>query len=120
MKKKREKSIPPKKRGGARPGAGRPKGVPNKVTAEARVALKMLIDNLTGELEAWIRKGAAKKPLEAAKVVAQLAEFCVPKLSRSEHIVPPGSAPLIGATTNVTISEKDAAEAYRRMLKRPK
>jgi hypothetical protein len=65
-------------------GAGRQKGVPNKATADVRAAVAMLVQNLVPEVEVWIRKGARKNPLGAAKVLADIAEYHMPKLSRTE------------------------------------
>lgn len=65
-------------------GKGRPKGVPNKATADVRACVALIAQNLAPEVEAWVRRGARKKPLEAAKVMAQLLEYHMPKLARTE------------------------------------
>lgn len=72
---------------GTRPpncGKGRPKGVPNKATADVRACVAMIAQNLAPEVEGWIRKGARKNPLGAANLLATLLEYHIPKLSRTE------------------------------------
>lgn len=96
-------------RGGKRPGAGRKPGVPNKVTAEARALFAALLDKKAGELEAMIdetRFGIEIEkqiqgpngqsatvlgrlnadPGKAVDLILKLAEFCIPKLGRQEHV----------------------------------
>lgn len=87
---KRKTPRPPK---GTRWG-GRQKGTPNKVTRETREAFKMLFDGLVPELESWIRRTAKKSPDKAAKLVVEIAEHFIPKLSRQE-IVGEGGGPLV-------------------------
>lgn len=75
----RKGTIPPNA------GKGRRKGVVNKSTADVRAAVAMLAQGLVSDLEAWIRKGAKKNPLMAARVAADLFEYHIPKLARTEH-----------------------------------
>ena len=104
-------------RGGKRPGAGRPRGTPNKATAEARVLVNRLLDKKLPELEAMIDEtrygieiektttatGPDGKPVaatvlgrlnadpgKAADLMLKLAEFCLPKLRSSEITGPDG------------------------------
>lgn len=72
---------------GTRPpnaGKGRPKGVPNKATADVRACVASIAQNLAPQVEGWIRKAAKKNPLGAAHLLAQLLEYHIPKLSRAE------------------------------------
>ncbi len=69
-------------RGGKREGAGRPKGVPNKVTAQAREAFNGMFDHLAGEVETWIRKTAETDPGGAVDLLLRVAAFFVPKPQR--------------------------------------
>ena len=80
-------------RGGKRPGAGRPKGAPNKVTAEAKALFLEAFGNLQGDLEGWIRATAADDPAKAADLTIKLAEYHFPKLGRRE-ITGPDGAPI--------------------------
>ena len=99
--------------GGARRGAGRPKGVPNKVTSRAREAFLLTFRKLEGDLETWIRRTAegqdtqalnkqgdvvtlktSPDPGKAADLLIRMAEYHFPKLGRLEHTGEDG-APLV-------------------------
>lgn len=67
-------------------GKGRPKGAVNKTTADVRTCVAGIAQNLAPEVEGWIRKGAKKNPLGAAHLLAQLLEYHIPKLQRSEMV----------------------------------
>lgn len=77
-----EKEI--KKNGGARAGAGRPKGSPNRATTEFRETIAKLLNENAENMSIWLREVAAKNPGKALYLVAQLAEFAAPKFSRAE------------------------------------
>lgn len=91
--------------GGKRPGAGRPKGTPNKVTAEAREAFRMVYEGRLADLDRWLRETGdgfdavkivvvdkvvekvpyvEKDPGKAAELLTRMAEHFVPKLQRVE------------------------------------
>src|SRR5215469_16223628 len=64
-------------------GKGRKPGVPNKTTNAARTAISTFIDGKAAEVEAlWVRV-ASRDPAKAVELYAKLAEFVLPKLSRS-------------------------------------
>jgi hypothetical protein len=65
-------------------GKGRPRGTPNKATKDVRECVAMICKTLMPEAMEWIRKGAKRNPLGAAKVLADLSEYHIPKLSRTE------------------------------------
>ncbi len=71
-------------RGGKQEGAGRPKGVPNRSTTQAREAIAMFVDNNTERLQEWLDKIAKKDPEKAFNCVRDLIEYHVPKLARTE------------------------------------
>lgn len=89
-------------RGGRREGAGRKKGVPNKVTTDQRVLVLALLDKKLPDLEAMIdetrfgieieketEKGTVvgrlnADPKGAADLMIKLMEFSIPKLGRTE------------------------------------
>lgn len=95
-------------RGGRRPGAGRPKGKPNKVTSAQREAFLQSFRVLQGDLERWIRETGdgftavhfladgtqipytEKNPAKAADILTRMAEFHFPKLGRQEIAGPDG------------------------------
>lgn len=70
------------KRGG-RP--GRPKGVPNKVTARAREAMAEFVEGNADRLQEWLDQIAETEgPLAAFRCFADVLEYHVPKLARTE------------------------------------
>lgn len=93
---------PSPSRGGMREGAGRPAGVPNRVTQEFRQTITALLDDNRDNFAVWLRqvaqgiepvldaegkvavKGVPGNPEAAMRCAAMLAEFAAPKLSRSE------------------------------------
>lgn len=66
-------------------GKGRVKGVPNKVTADARIAFTRLLDWATPKMQSWLTRVAKKDPDRALDLVLKLSEFCIPRLGRIEH-----------------------------------
>lgn len=84
---------------------GRAKGVPNKTTAEAREAFRLVYQGRLGDLDRWIRETGdgfnavkivvadgvvqevpyiEKNPGKAAELLTRMAEHFVPKLQRVE------------------------------------
>lgn len=72
-------------RGGKRPGAGRPKGTPNKATAEAkRVALAFLNRRSDEELDTLWNAAKGESASKALSTWLGALEFVMPKLGRTE------------------------------------
>ncbi len=74
-------------RKGTRPpnaGKGRKKGVPNKVTLEAREAIAMFVKANAGRLQAWLDNIALKDAEKAFSLFQSVIEYHVPKLARTE------------------------------------
>lgn len=66
-------------------GKGRKPGVPNKATANAREAIARFVDGNAHRLEGWLDEIAAQDgPKEAFKCFADVLEYHVPKLARTE------------------------------------
>lgn len=88
-----EKKTKRKPTGAAAMGAGpgRPKGVPNKVTTEFRETVRKLLEDNADNVGVWITQVAEGSgenkadPAKALDLLAKLAEFAAPKLSRTEH-----------------------------------
>lgn len=71
-------------------GKGRVKGVPNKVTQEFRATVQALLDENRDNVGIWLKRVAdgagdvKPDPGKALDLLAKLAEFAAPKLSRAE------------------------------------
>ena len=85
-----------KKRGGPRPGSGRPKGVPNKATTNAREAIAAFVDGNTARLEELLGLiRVADGPAAEWRCIMDLLEYHVPKLARTEIAAGSGSGRLL-------------------------
>lgn len=71
------------------PGPGRPKGMPNKATKQAREAIAMFVEGNADRLTGWLDKVAEKKPEEAFKLFMSVVEYHIPKLARQEIVGDP-------------------------------
>ena len=64
---------------------GRPKGTPNKATANAREAIALFVDHNSAKLQGWLDDIAAQEgPKAAWNCLMDLIEYHVPKLQRTE------------------------------------
>lgn len=81
------------------PGPGRPKGTPNRATVEFRETIKALLEQNADNVSVWLEQvatgshGKDPAPEKALDLLAKLAEFAAPKLSRSE-VVGDANAPM--------------------------
>lgn len=92
-------------------GPGRPKGLVNKSTSNAREAIARFVDGNADKLQEWLDKIAQEQgPMAAAKLFIDLIEYHVPKLARTEHI----NADDKPFTIDITVSP---SEAYARSIK---
>ena len=64
--------------------AGSRKGVPNKTTAEIRNAFQMLVEDNLDNMKVWLSDVAQEDPERALEIMLKMAEYIVPKLSRTE------------------------------------
>ena len=64
--------------------AGSRKGVPNKTTAEIRNAFQLLMEDNLDNMKVWLSDVAAEEPERALEIMLKMAEYIVPKLSRTE------------------------------------
>lgn len=84
-------------------GPGRPKGLPNKSTANAREAITRFVDGNADRLQEWLDQIAVQDgPQAAFKCFSDLLEYHVPKLSRAEVSGPNGGPQIVEATWRLT------------------
>ena len=70
---------------GRKPGPGRPKGLPNKATANAREAIAAFVEQQTPRLSRLLERIEAEEgPLAAFRCIQDMVEYHVPKLQRTE------------------------------------
>lgn len=81
---------------GGKPGPGRPKGLQNKATQEARKAIGMFVDKNSHRLQEWLDQVAQgvtdgdgnyvvpPNPEKAFNMFQSVVEYHVPKLARTE------------------------------------
>ena len=63
----------------------RPKGSPNKATAQAREAIGLFVDANASRLQGWLDRIAEDDPKRAFELFQSVIEYHVPKLGRTEH-----------------------------------
>lgn len=67
--------------------AGRPKGVPNKVTMKAREAIAAFVEGNVDRLNGWLDQIAEKDPKDAFDRLMSVVEYHIPKLARTESTI---------------------------------
>lgn len=68
------------------PGPGRPKGLKNKATKNAKEAIARFVDGNSDRLNGWLDEiYASDGPKAAFQCFSDLLEYHVPKLSRTEN-----------------------------------
>jgi len=73
-------------------GPGRPKGVPNKATTAFRETVQALLERNSENVALWLDQvatgshGKEPAPEKALDLLAKLAEYAAPKLSRTEVV----------------------------------
>jgi hypothetical protein len=80
MAEKQSKSI----KGGAREGAGRPAGVPNKATGEVKAAIAAFTSANVDKLDEWLN--SIDDPAKRLALYFQALEYTMPKLARQEVV----------------------------------
>lgn len=81
---------------------GRTAGTPNRATADVREAIARLLQSNVEEYQTWLSQVAQgipahevkPDPAKALDIVSRLAEYHIPKLSRSEVSGTPGGEPV--------------------------
>lgn len=98
------------------PGPGRGKGTPNKTTVLAREAIARFVDGNADRLSAWLDEIYEQDgPREAFKCFADLLEYHVPKLARTEHVGDGGGPVQQSHTISVEEFRKVAEEVARKV-----
>jgi len=64
---------------------GRPKGVPNKATMQAREAIAMFVEGNVDRLNGWLDQIAESNPKDAFDRFMSVVEYHIPKLARTEN-----------------------------------
>jgi hypothetical protein len=64
--------------------SGRKPGIPNKVTADVRVAIAAFAERNAPNLSRWLDRVAKTDPARAAEIYLRAIEYHVPKLARTE------------------------------------
>ena len=78
-------ATPSPSRGGKRANSGGSrKGIPNKVTADARAAIARFVDANADRMQTWLDQVAAESPEKAFNMLKDVIEYHVPKLARTE------------------------------------
>jgi hypothetical protein len=72
-------------KGGKQEGAGRPKGVANKATTQAREAIAMFVEGNVDRLNGWLEQIAADSPKDAFDRFMSVVEYHIPKLARVDN-----------------------------------
>lgn len=73
-------------------GPGRPKGLPNKATQNAREAIAAFVDGNAHRLVDWLDRIAIDNPKDAFNCFQSVIEYHIPKLARTELTGKDGSA----------------------------
>lgn len=98
------------------PGPGRPKGIPNKATKDARQAIAAFVDGNAHRLTEWLDQVAngipeadvKPNPAKAFELFQSVVEYHIPKLGRTEHTGKDGdSINLIHRIERVIVDPKD-------------
>lgn len=84
-----EPTKPKSKRGNranlTQAGKGRPKGVPNKISTTFRETVTKLLADNSANVGLWLARVSEDDPAKALDLLAKLAEYAAPKLSKVEQ-----------------------------------
>ena len=91
---------------------GRPAGVPNKATKAFRETVQALLEQNSENVAVWLEQvatgshGKDPAPEKALDLLARLAEYAAPKLSRQEVSGPDGGPVQVQQTRRVIVDPK--------------
>lgn len=80
------------------PGPGRPKGLPNKSTSNAREAIAAFVDGNAHRLLEWLDRIAEDNPKAAFDCFQSVIEYHIPKLARNT-VVGDANEPVVHKVT---------------------
>lgn len=63
---------------------GRPKGIPNKATQNAREAIAAFVEGNVERLNGWLDQIAQESPKDAFDAFMKVVEYNIPKLNRTD------------------------------------
>lgn len=95
-------------------GIGRKRGVPNHITRDVRAAVTEIVVGNAWRVQGWLDRIEKREPEKALTLWERLAEYVLPKLSRS--VVSVGIATFEGVPRVVT-DPAEAAQAHLRMVR---
>lgn len=85
--------------------------MPNRLTREGREAFREFIDGNVDRMQGLFDRVARRNPSKALELIASLAEFCIPKLQRTEFQMAPAFV------AHVTVSDPvEAARVYEQVM----
>lgn len=90
------------RKGSTNNAAGRPKGIPNKATQDARRAIGEFVDGNAHRLTEWLDAVAVEDPAKAFNLFQSVIEYHVPKLQRQEITGKEGGAVQVDINGDVT------------------
>lgn len=83
---------------------GRPKGVANKATLQAREAIAAFVDGNAHRLTEWLDRIAQDNPKAAFDCFQSVVEYHIPKLSRVDSQMLDGNGNPTAPSFNITIN----------------
>lgn len=105
-------------RGGKQPGAGRPKGTPNKATINAREAIASFVEGNVDRLNGWLDAIAEKDPKDAFNCFMGVVEYHIPKLARAEVTGPDGAS--LSIEHSLAPDDREIINRFLQQQKEPK
>lgn len=84
---------------------GRPKGIPNAATTNARMAIASFVEGNVDRLTSWLDQIAENNPKAAFDAFMSVVEYHIPKLARTENVVNGDN----GQQINITFAVRDDA-----------
>jgi len=91
---------------------GRPMGKPNKTTSAIKEAYRQLIEDNLDNLTKWLKQIAASNPEKAIYILADLSEYVIPKLARTDLTT--GDEPIKQDLT-IIVDNSETAKEFQRM-----